>query len=500
MSLNTENYPKAELAISYRKEIYNAVDELSQYHEEYGSLILSVLEENPQIKPNELKEIVFEKFERDYKPYKDQRLNDALVEVSILGLDAVEELKSIIDVLGSTIDLDSAKERLAKKYGKNLSEPDRSKQNDRHKNQETAEFDEAKNDKNSLINAGQSALQGIRPKEDLDVDVDVTFADEIKSDLKPKLSEEISKVSIGDERYEYNYDGKNYYSYEAANRAKESGSYNTPDSSDFVEKRSESRKKESSISSAVSYIRLAGWFGIISLAISFYMFFFEGRMYRGMDQGLVLLELVISCFLVWGVFAKSRVAATLLLILFVGSKIVMISLEPRAALGNPLVLIGFFAAYVAGVIGTFRYHKLKSMDFKKDIIDAAGKEIHRQMLEASKLNDSIKTIENFVFINTYIRTFLFNVAYSRDLHGDWCFENKYIKQMCENIYPTQLWKIYKKAESLKEDAKKFDVSLQKIEKLGETAANHDVWGSISDSTNLKNYLTGKPLRLQDEIK
>ena len=34
MSLNTENYPKAELAISYRKEIYNAVDELSQYHEE----------------------------------------------------------------------------------------------------------------------------------------------------------------------------------------------------------------------------------------------------------------------------------------------------------------------------------------------------------------------------------------------------------------------------------------------------------------------------------
>ena len=68
MSLDTKNYPKAELAISYRKEINNTVQELIQYHEEYGSLILSVLEENPKINPDELKGIVFDKFERDYKP------------------------------------------------------------------------------------------------------------------------------------------------------------------------------------------------------------------------------------------------------------------------------------------------------------------------------------------------------------------------------------------------------------------------------------------------
>ena len=229
MTLNTENFPKAELAISYRKDIQNAVNELSHYHEEYGSLILSMLEENPQINPEELKEIVFEKFERDYKPYNDQRLNDALIEVSVLGLDAVEELKAIIDVLGSTIDLDAAKEKLAEKYGGKLDEKNKTLQS----NTDEGTFAVTVNDRNEnsfdkeiLISAGQSALQGINPKDELNLDVEGISAQNL-SDLNPEQKETITKVSIGDGRYEYVYGGKNYYSYDAAERARDSDSYNT---------------------------------------------------------------------------------------------------------------------------------------------------------------------------------------------------------------------------------------------------------------------------------
>lgn len=264
MSLNTGKHTKAELAILYRKEIENAVHELSQYHEEYGSLILSVLEENPQINPEELKEIVFEKFERDYKPYSDQRLNDALIDVSVLGLEAVEELKAIIDVLGSTIDLDAAKKKLAEKYGGKLDGKNKTSQS--YAEEDT--FSVTVNDRNEnsfdkeiLISSGQAALQGIKPKDELNVDEEGISSKNL-SDLNLEQKETITKVSIGNGRYEYVYGGKNYYSYDAAERARDSESFNTLkpsplQTSDFQDKKLEEALSGIKTGVVTGYIQIA---------------------------------------------------------------------------------------------------------------------------------------------------------------------------------------------------------------------------------------------------
>lgn len=197
MTINTENFPKAELAITYRKDICKAVNELSQYHEEYGSLILSALEENPQITADELKEIIFQRFDRDYKPYEDQKLNDALVDVSILGVEAVAEMKSIIDILGDTTDLVEAKKLLGIKYGNTPPERD--------------------------INLSTK-------DEVTDLDVETASI----NPLEPELIDEefkIFKVRKTTGANEYKWNGKSFYNYErakeAAKKAKESGSYDT---------------------------------------------------------------------------------------------------------------------------------------------------------------------------------------------------------------------------------------------------------------------------------
>lgn len=367
MSINTEHHPKAELAILYRKEIHKAVNELSQYHEEYGSLILSVLEENPKINPEELKEIVFEKFERDYKPYNDQRLNDALIEVSVLGIDAVDELKAIIDVLGSTIDLEAAKEKLADKYGEKLDGKNTTLQSYRNESTFSAPINnsnENSHDREILISAGQSALQGIKPKDELNVDVE-DFSAQNLSESKQEQKEVITKVPIGDGRYEYAYGGKNFYSYDAAERARNSESYDTLKASPLQTKDFQNHRLEE----ALSGIKTGVVTGYIQIAISLVAVVFltivavsKDNLFSSDVLELLLPWYLITALLVFLVYKlknKSYFAAIALFTIVIAPPIGLgILVGPFEAIRGGLWTILFGYGFYRGVYGTKLYRQI----------------------------------------------------------------------------------------------------------------------------------------------
>lgn len=116
MTIDPQNYPKADLAVRYRSDIQDAVKDLDKYLPQYETLVLDTLESNPQIDAQSLKEIVFAAHDAEYRVYENDALNDALVELSHFGKEAVAELKHAIDVLGETLDLEKAKSEIAIKY------------------------------------------------------------------------------------------------------------------------------------------------------------------------------------------------------------------------------------------------------------------------------------------------------------------------------------------------------------------------------------------------
>jgi len=69
-----------------------------------------------------------------------------------------------------------------------------------------------------------------------------------------------------------------------------------------------------------------------------------------------LLDVVLICGLVYGIYRKSRICAVLMLLYFIVSKIVIIR-ETGSPAGLALALV-FIYYYIQGVIGTFRYHNL----------------------------------------------------------------------------------------------------------------------------------------------
>lgn len=116
MRIDPQNYPKADLAVRYRSDIQDAIKALDKYLPRYETVLLDTLESNPQVDAQSLKEFVFAAHDADYRVYENDALNDALVELSHFGNEAVEELKQAIDVLGETLDLETAKGAIATKY------------------------------------------------------------------------------------------------------------------------------------------------------------------------------------------------------------------------------------------------------------------------------------------------------------------------------------------------------------------------------------------------
>jgi len=114
--LDTSDHPNAEIAIKYRKDIQQVLEELTQYLPEYEVLILNTLEKNPQIAPEQLKQLCHDAHAADYYIYDQPELNEALVEVLILGKEAVESFKKSIEILGETADIELIKADLGERY------------------------------------------------------------------------------------------------------------------------------------------------------------------------------------------------------------------------------------------------------------------------------------------------------------------------------------------------------------------------------------------------
>lgn len=137
---------------------------------------------------------------------------------------------------------------------------------------------------------------------------------------------------------------------------------------------------------------------------------------------------------------------------------------------------------------------------EKKIMDRAGKEIHRQMLSATKDTNSIlNSLPQIVFVKGYITSFLFNVAYETQSQGDWCFRDENLKYLCDGVIPGRLWDAFLKARAVEELGDQAPFNVEEILESGRQAADSDVWDDIGVSNNLYNYLTNKPLNIRSEV-
>ncbi len=70
-----------------------------------------------------------------------------------------------------------------------------------------------------------------------------------------------------------------------------------------------------------------------------------------------LLDAALIFSLAFGIYKKSRSCAVLMLVYFVGSKIIIFA--DTGEFSGPFLSIVFIYFYIQGVIGTFTYHKLQ---------------------------------------------------------------------------------------------------------------------------------------------
>jgi len=107
----------------------------------------------------------------------------------------------------------------------------------------------------------------------------------------------------------------------------------------------------------VNMIQMAWVAGLISVAITVILSVVSitsGHSVQGVD-GYALVDAAIMLGLTFGVYRKSRSNAVLLLAFFLVSKILM-WINAGSVSGLPIAL-AFLAAFGAGVLGTFKYHK-----------------------------------------------------------------------------------------------------------------------------------------------
>ena len=99
--------------------------------------------------------------------------------------------------------------------------------------------------------------------------------------------------------------------------------------------------------------------GLISIAITlvFTLIAISGTNILGLNAWS-FIDVAILAALTFGVYKKSRVCATLLLVFFVVNKVIM-WMEAGTPSGLPMAIV-FFWFFGQGVVGTFQFHKLKN--------------------------------------------------------------------------------------------------------------------------------------------
>lgn len=301
--MDMSQHPNAETAIRYRQDIQQLLVELGDCVTEHESLILDALEDNPRLPSERLRDMCLEaQAQRQYIPYDprlvefyiydDPELNEALIEISELGEEAVNSFKSSIEVLGDTANVTLIKADLFHKYSSQLT------------------ADQKASPIETKINAAQAA----------------------SSSQKGTVKKQNQRAKTESPK-------------RAPNEEK-------PHSELTECKNSELKTIHDYIKVGV----LAGIISIVmSIFLAINAVIDNRSPLSSIYNKWSFVELAVTALLVLGTYHKSRFAASTLFLLFVTNQVLAFS-EYRPGASNIILAISFGTAYFFAVIGTFKYH------------------------------------------------------------------------------------------------------------------------------------------------
>ena len=121
------------------------------------------------------------------------------------------------------------------------------------------------------------------------------------------------------------------------------------------------RIEKSPMQTAKNNIKTAAILAFISAALTGVVAYAAGNNLFGVDPTYAFIDvglMVVLAILLLTI--KSRIAAVVLLLYFLYSKYLQFTMDPsQIVAGAPMAII-WIVGYVLGVVGTFKYHKLKS--------------------------------------------------------------------------------------------------------------------------------------------
>ena len=163
--------------------------------------------------------------------------------------------------------------------------------------------------------------------------------------------------------------------------------------------------------------------------------------------------------------------------------------------------------FLAAIIFSFAYLFFRKK-YKKEA-DIVGAKLHEQVISALGENEELASKRlNSPFVAGYIYSFT-SMAFiglipssNRTEFADE-IAGKYIKYICNGIYPKKLWKIFKAQLTLIEKGKEMSISKpgEDFELGGNVGmwdgANITNWEGDLSRTNLKSYLLNKKLKYKE---
>lgn len=99
-------FEKAKLAIEYRGDLRQVYLDIKHLPQKFLLQFWQAVENDPQINAQALKEAINSDYESWLAPYEDEAVNEALSRVRLIGSQAEAEFINVVEVLGSTADLE----------------------------------------------------------------------------------------------------------------------------------------------------------------------------------------------------------------------------------------------------------------------------------------------------------------------------------------------------------------------------------------------------------
>ena len=114
---NIGDFPKAQMAIEYRREAEEAWSQAQHLPTAYMRRFLEALDEDPKCDALEALSSLEEEFKKEQRPFDDAAANDALEEVRTISPEAGLEFKNVYETFGDTIPLSELFQRIEAHYG-----------------------------------------------------------------------------------------------------------------------------------------------------------------------------------------------------------------------------------------------------------------------------------------------------------------------------------------------------------------------------------------------